>query len=414
MMKEDKCSENSTICSGSWAKFYPGHLIGINLFRLLAVFLMFITHSFRLQDSFHDVYKTPELSTWADDLLKFFMKIEPLTSAIFLFIAGFSVALSWVNHQEPRGRGKGIPWVFRNGSRLMSLYAIAMIMFVATNGFQWVHLFFSPGILSVIAVSILVTRVLMVTPLPWLSLLAGMMGVIYLSLVLDLTKVYIAGLNSGAGGIVPLLGLAFSGAFSALIYVRFGLKVLLLLSIAFVLVSVMSLLLDYPWVLKHTVVFFHYGFSPVDALWGSLLDLFGLFEGEVREAELRFWNHSSVFIMRALGPISVLLCLLLWLFSEKNTGRREVDDKTKNDLTSVGGRSIQGLNWLGQHALTLYVYHLVFLAVLEVIGFKPLTGSQTWILVGIISLFCPLVIILISQVEALWRRRCQKKEELSA
>ena len=66
-------------------------LITIDLLRGIAVILMFITHSYRLQIINPNEWLPNQLKL--DFLFNFFMYIEPFTSALFLFLAGYSFSL---------------------------------------------------------------------------------------------------------------------------------------------------------------------------------------------------------------------------------------------------------------------------------------------------------------------------------
>ena len=358
----------------------PGQLIGVNYLRILAVFLMFITHTFRTQVTFRDVYKQADDASVADQALMFFMKIEPLTSAIFLFLVGFSLVLSWYNRGCPQGLSSGLSWVKAKIPRMLSLYLIAVVMFIVTHGLQWTHLFFSPGILSVIAISAVITSVLVITPNPWLSLLLAIVWGVLLSWYFDASGLYVAGLNSGAGGVIPLINLALLGALFALVFCRWKLKGMIIISLIGAVISLLSLGGDYPWIMRHTVDFKQYTVPQNEVLWASLLDLLGKYKGHINDVNLRFWNHSCVFIFRTMGILGGLICLFIGLGYYL--------------FTSTDSRNgvFYWLNRLGQRALTLYVFHLIILAIVELSGLKPANGWQTWLMVFGMLLMSPLVI----------------------
>jgi len=69
-------------------------ILGLNIFRAVAVIMMVIAHSIRIQSNYSTIIKHPEAATTLDQCLLFFIQIEPIISAQFLFISGFSLTLS--------------------------------------------------------------------------------------------------------------------------------------------------------------------------------------------------------------------------------------------------------------------------------------------------------------------------------
>src|SRR5690606_30920556 len=124
-----------------------------------AILMMVMAHAVRTQSNFPTLMRYRDQATLFDHSLLWVIDIEPIVSVLFLFIAGFSLTLSFARHRAPVNA-----WLTRMLMRCAQLYGIAVVFFLAEQGFQWPDFLVSPGILSIIAVSLAGTAVLLTAP----------------------------------------------------------------------------------------------------------------------------------------------------------------------------------------------------------------------------------------------------------
>jgi len=80
--------------------------------------------------------------------------LDPLTQALFMGLAGASLAWSWSNAQH-RGVDRG-PWLRARWRRAFEIYLVGVLIFFFDKGTQLPWLFVAPGILADIALCIVV------------------------------------------------------------------------------------------------------------------------------------------------------------------------------------------------------------------------------------------------------------------
>ncbi|WP_461422576.1 heparan-alpha-glucosaminide N-acetyltransferase domain-containing protein [Ketobacter sp.] len=338
---------------------------GLNIYRAIAVLLMMLAHSARVQTSTPLIMAHPEHAGWLDWPLLSALYIEPIISAMFLFIAGFSLVLSRTRSRESKSG-----WLIRLGKRMFTLYAISVIFFIADQGFQIPDLFLSSGVLAIIAVGILSAGVILVTPHPWIGLLSLSVAVESAALYLEQQNLSIVGLNAGAGGMVPLVLFAYSGALSGMLWQSLSWKGLWLLLGLSLPVAIWALASDLPWVTHPVSQIHYYPGNRLSSVWYSLQDAFGLYHGPDRTGSVRYWNHAAVFVCRAL-PLLVAGLMVALHFKASS----------RHPLLKMLNRP---LDWMGRNALNLYILHLVLLAMVEVSTLKPAQGWQTLLLLAVI------------------------------
>ena len=360
-------------------------IAGIDLFRALAVIFMMFAHTARLRTGLtnpHGDWLAAPVSDWP---FLAALRYEPLCSAMFLFVAGFSVVLSQANDQ-----GTPSQWLSRTLKRLGVLYLIAVTLSLGDPGFQWPDTLVSPGILSIIALAVATSALALLSPAP-VRLLAGLTVTgTALTVWLEQTGKGIPGLNAGAGGLFPLMTVAWAGSLCALVRQRFGSAGLKWLLGASLLVSVAVMGLNQPWVTYPATERTLYPGSEVDAALAAMADLVGLYAGESATRAVSYWNHSAVFLARCLPLLlgGLMLTMHVW--------------------PAVRGRGSRFLAWMGREALNLYVLHLLILAVFQVAGLLPPTGAWGLALVAGIVLLATQVLKWVSLVPFRLGRRAAR------
>ena len=114
----------------------------VDLLKILALFLMIFDHAYIL------LLKQP-----APSILRFFYEIVPLSPALFLFLSGYSLAISKA--------------YLKRKKRLISAalyFAVSNIFFIVEHGFQFPHFPFATGILSTISLLVVFTVIMGLLP----------------------------------------------------------------------------------------------------------------------------------------------------------------------------------------------------------------------------------------------------------
>ena len=114
----------------------------VDLLKILALFLMIFDHAYIL------LLKQP-----APPILRFFYEIVPLSPALFLFLSGYSLAISKA--------------YLKRKKRLISAalyFAVSNVFFIVEHGFQFPHFPFATGILSTISLLVVFTVIMGLLP----------------------------------------------------------------------------------------------------------------------------------------------------------------------------------------------------------------------------------------------------------
>jgi hypothetical protein len=350
-------------------KTTPGTLVGLNILRASAIFMMVMAHAIRTQSNFPLLMQQRNQASLLDSPLLWIIDIEPIISVLFLFIAGFSLTLSFTHRRQTNQA-----WLLRMYKRCAQLYGVAVLFFLAEHGFQWPDFLVSPGILSIIAVALALTASCLVCRQPALTLTLSACAVMSLTAVLESQHWAVTGLNAGAGGLFPLLSVGPIGSLVGLAYLRWQDNGLITLFGISLVIAAFSLALDSPWVYRYNSEFIRYSSQLWQQWWISAQALVTpTLEGTHYVA--RYWNHAAIFPLRVTALLILVTLLFLKLFSQ-----------TKS-------RSVAALNFLGTHALSVYILHLVLLAGIEVSGLKPSSAWQTWLLIASLLTLSSLTIV---------------------
>jgi len=318
---------------------------GLDLYRALVVLMMFVVHARRLQ--------TPAGAGVLESSLAFFMWAEPFIAASFLFIAGAAASLA-----HERAGSALLPTTLR---RALSLYALALVLFVPQYGLELPDLLVSPGILSAIALALVTTALALRSPAPELALCALGIGVLGVTASLDRSGATLPGLNAGPGGAFPLVAFTALGALAMRAWRRTGRRAFGFgLALALPVLGVV-LWLGQSWITER---------SSLYRVHDGQLALLHLTQESPR-APVRFWNHS------ALGALALIAPLLASLWAALFAGRRLAER-----------RLLAPMLVLGRHALAAYVVHLGLLGAVELAGLSPSTPAETWGLCAGLALAC--------------------------
>lgn len=320
---------------------------GLDVFRGVAVLLMFVVHARRLQPTRDFVGVEAVAATALDSIFW----AEPFIAASFLAIAGTSLVLAR-RRMPARGR-----WWRRLALRSAALYLLAVALFVPQFGVALPDLALSPGILSVIAVATTLVggALTLARPIPALAALVG--GSLLLTRLLEQRGACVSGLNAGPGGAVPLVGFTAVGALLGIAHLRHGARALGVAAAVTTTGAAVVGALGAPWTTRCESLY------PAHQGLVAGLELFG---PATSHRALAFWNHSAAGFFGLVPAVAGALWLAVVL--------------PWPSRGPLGGGGIVGL--IGRHALVAYVGHLLLLGSLELSGLTPRTPTVTCALIG--------------------------------
>lgn len=325
------------------------YYFGLDFLRGIAIVLMLITHGFRLF-----VKSTPNYQAGTDlaeRLLNLFAIIEPYTSALFLFLAGIGVTISFSQKKDSANN-----WLKRQSIKAGQLYLIGMGLFFIEKGFQSPDFWISPSILSTIAISMITVASGLL--IPW-GIVLGLILTAGITYYFEGTG--ISGINAGPGGVFPLITFALWGS---LIWQIFKQKKYYFLGLIGLL-SLGSYFNDSPWVQ-------HYNSTYHQWTSGSTGLDFIMSLGEYHITELEsYWNHSLIASIRIVG----LLLISLWLCLKFS---KNLEAKKFNHLLTL----------LGRHSLGCYILHLMIIAIFDLAKIYPTTPIMDWLFIAFLIAIC--------------------------
>lgn len=324
---------------------------------------MFVVHLRRVQRPMPDARGWERL---CDRALDGMMWAEPYIAASFLLVVGFSLALS-------RARASnGRRWLRHLAGRAGTLYLLAVLLFLVQFGPVFPEAFVSPGILSAIALAILVVGLSLTAPRPLSALAGTTILVLGITAALDAWNHPVVGLTAGPGGAFPIVAFSAIGALVGSWFWQRGPRVLVWTAGICAIPFGAALVREAPWISWHPSQFPEYG-SEV-ALWGLLG------AEPSRTVATHFWNHTVWGWLGLLLPLSLSLGSL------------------------IGAQDRLASTWpawpalvVGRHALAAYVGHLGVLGCLEIAGLGPSGPVATW-------MYATALFLLAAVCGALWER----------
>ena len=335
---------------------------GIDLYRGLAVVLMFLAHAWRMtrsRSSSHVFGAVDAALAWMDRGVAY-------VAASFLFISGFSLVLSYkkaMRCSPPRTRLAFMAGVLRRSG---GLYFLAVLMFVAEHGTDLPDLLASPGILSVIAIASTLTAASMMSSEPKTTLAFLAVALIAVAYVLEATGSFVSGVNAGPGGAVPLAAFAPIGAIAASLHFLKGGRGLIWFTAMAIPLFIIAIVDADSWLVLHSSTYRnHEGLAIAD-----YLRLVKPSEGSTSSV---FWNPST---LGALGLVAPVLLTATALLTCQYALVKSIVLHTVTRPLFV----------LGRHALVAYLSHYVMLGIAELAGLRPTHGG--WTILMVLGLVC--------------------------
>lgn len=314
-------------------------IFGLDLLRGIAIILMIITHGYRLYVNKID-FSNP--LNFEDRILNVFALIEPYTSALFLFLAGIGLTISFEKKREN--------WINDNFKKFIKIYLIGVIIFFAEKGIQFPDIVVSPNILAAISISLVFLSLL-------LHIKMGVLGGIIASAIITYYAegIPITGINAGPSGLFPLIMFTLLGS---LVWThRQNLKLIYLI----IAICGMFLFTKGDWTSSYASTYKlwdkgSHGIAYLQSLSNS-----------TQFYNAKYWNHNLISVPRILF---FLMISFLWSLKIH-----------KNKIN-------QYLQILGKHSLGSYVLHLSLIGLLDILSIYPANGIYCWALIAVLVAIC--------------------------
>lgn len=283
----------------------------IDFFRFVAIILMFITHTYRIQIS--NFVPDTNIQLIVNNTFNFFMYIEPFTSALFLFLVGFSIKMSLDNTKL-----NIVDWKRTHLKKGFKLILISFLLYIPYHSFniKIYEIIFSSGILSVIGTS-LITISLLKERFLYLFFII----VLVISFFLESCNINIIGLNAGAGNLFPTMLYSLIGYFSYN-YSKVKIKFIDILLIIIFIGIIFTIEPNF----RYNVYYHEYNFN--------LLSL------KIDQSFSSIWNHSIFGFI--FNSFILFICSKLFLIKTKITNKL---------ITTISKYSLQ-----------MYIFHILLLS----------------------------------------------------
>lgn len=285
-------------------------ILTIDFLRFGAIFLMFWDHAIKLFFNFGEGF-------W-NQVVSQILNLTSLSSALFLFLVGFSLVLSFKNHQ-----GKIKRWILRKWRRGLILIIWSFILFFYRYNLDYKESMAASGVLELIGLSLISGSLLFLIKKRRgrLILLASLSYLILLTdWALRLKEVEIVLLNAGVFPILPHLFYVLAGMGAGEVWFLYQEK---------------KALADF---LKKL---FWISLLGVLIIWAAAGFSLGLIFS-LRFVTAGFWQPSIILVL-------FNTTLILFLLSFLALGEKRL----------VGWKGIRKMSLLGQEALNIYILHIL-------------------------------------------------------
>lgn len=351
----------------------------IDLAREIALFYMFFQHGVLT------VLKQSDNS----GAIYFLNEIVPFCSALFLFLAGYSLVLSLKKCGVYSYNLQNFTHFIRRG---VILIAASSVLFLIENGFQVPDIFFASGILNTIGIFIIVSSAFLFIPYRRIFFTVFTISATIVYAVLDINKIYFVPFNYGYEPIFPTILFGFIGITFGLIVDSIEEKSKLEKTF-YLCLALIGVVIHLAFSFKYgflKVFFTEYGRYTVERIFSEKYLISSLFYGgyEYSNFQALIWNFRTNSFIAALGSTFFLIGSLYFM---ENFFQKYLPKKVFIP---------------GKYAFINYFYHLAILALLtQTIGFNVLGKYQ--FLALLVSLFIGSYII--SYITDLITKRKKRK-----
>lgn len=331
----------------------------IDLAREIALFYMFFQHGVLM------ILRQSENA----GAIYFLNEIVPFCSALFLFLAGYSIVLSLKKAGVYSYNLRNFTHFIKRG---VILCAASSVLFFIENGFQVPDIFIASGILNTIGIFIIISSALLFLPYKRILFTVLTISATIVYVYFDLKEIYFVPFNYGYEPVFPTILYGFIGITFGLLIDRVENKSkrekTFYLCIALI-GAVIHLVFSFKYgFLK--VFFTEYGRYTVERIFSEKYLITSLFFGgyEYSNFQALIWNFRTNAFFAGLGSTFFLIGSLYFMegFFQKYL--------PKNIFIP------------GKYAFINYFYHLTILAILtQTAGFNSLGKYQ--FLALLVSLF---------------------------
>ncbi|HOF00243.1 MAG TPA: heparan-alpha-glucosaminide N-acetyltransferase domain-containing protein [Spirochaetota bacterium] len=331
----------------------------VDFAREIALFYMFFQHGVLT------VLKQSENA----GVIFFLNEIVPFCSALFLFLAGYSIVLSLKKNGVSSYNLHNFTHLIKRG---VVLCAASSVLFFIENGFQTPDIFLTSGILNTIGIFIIISSVFLFIPHRRIFFTIFTISATIVYVYFDLKETYFVPFNYGYEPIFPTILFGFIGITFGLFADRIEEKSKL--EKAFYLcAALVGVVIHLAFSFKHgflKVFFTEFGRYTVERIFSEKYLFSSLFYGgrEYSDFQALIWNFRTNSFFAALGSTFFLIGSLYFMepFFKKYLPKK--------------------IFIPGKYAFINYFYHLAILAILtQTSGFNSLGKYQ--FLTLLVSLF---------------------------
>lgn len=247
-------------------------------------------------------------------LIYFLFELVPICPALFLFVAGFSINISY-NKTLENNKNQFITHLFKKG---LILILSALLLFVIEYGFQLPDMLISSGILNSIGWLIIICALFLFLPHKKIFVSVFIIILIAATYLLEIKNIYIVPFNYGYEPMSPTIIFGFIGFFVGLLYNEFkdNLKKerLFVLMIGFISLSAFIYFSIKYGMFK---IFFsdigRYNISRTFNVSYFLNNIFSIRNIEDSQITVGIWNYNTECFFAALSAVFILFSSMYFL-----------------------------------------------------------------------------------------------------
>lgn len=333
----------------------------IDLLRLVALFYMFFQHSALT------LLKSEENKGFTN----FLFEIVPFCSALFLFLAGFSLTISCFKYKDKKS------FILRLLVRGIILILCSSFLFLIDNGFQFPDILFSSGILNTIGIFIIFSIIVFIFDNKNIRLLLTFIILIIFTIVtvyFDIKKIYIYPFNYAYESISPTIIFGFIGLFIGLLLndnndkKRERIIIFTLFFIGMLILTISTIRFGF---LK--AFYLDQGRYTIERIYTTRYLLFNFLDHQFSKFSVSTWNFNTFSFITAIGTTFVLFSVFYF-------------------LEPLLKRINYFLIMPGKYAFINYFFHFILIAIF-ILKFGYNIFSKYWFYIFLLFLFLLSIIL---------------------
>ena len=312
----------------------------IDLLRQIALFYMFFQHSVLV------LLKNSENK----GIILFLYELVPICPALFLFVAGFSINISFkkkLNHEKNN-------FIIHLIKRVLILIIASSILFFIEFGIQVPDLFIASGILNTIGWMLIISAIILIFPNKKIILSLTITIFIIVTLLFEKYKIYFVPFNYGYEPMSPTIIYGFTGLllglFLNIIKDNIYKKKIIILTLGIIGVAIFTF-----YSIKHGLFNIFYsgaGRYTVERIFNNNLMPQNIFNFNTSIKSFSYesvWNYKMECFFACLGVVFILFTLMYFL---ENFFQKYL---------------LKNIFLPGKFAFFNYFYHLTVIAIMVVV-----------------------------------------------